>query len=160
MSDSYQSPYYHSPIDGHDHFTETGRHECAICALETDRDRLRAIIEDVADALTPEHLDPGEWDHAPDAIRDIIAETNLTQAALHRADDIHDRWALAVVERDAAETERDRMRAERDRLRAVADAARTLVQELDANPIGEYGDAVCEAIDQLDTKLQTTKEAT
>jgi hypothetical protein len=51
---------------------------------------------------------------------------------------------------------------ERDRLRAVAEAAGTLITELDANPIGEYGDAVCEAIDLLDAKLKAldAKEGT
>lgn len=43
---------------------------------------------------------------------------------------------------------------ERDRLRAVAEAAQTLISELDSNPIGEYGDAVCEAIDDLDAQLK------
>lgn len=43
---------------------------------------------------------------------------------------------------------------EQDRLRGVVEAAKTLITELDANPIGEYGDAVCEAIDVLDDRLK------
>lgn len=76
---------------------------------------------------------------------DTVADIVQADMAAHVTTDNATRSALIV---------------ERNRLRTVADAARTLIQELDANPIGEYGDAVCEAIDVLDAKLQTTKEAT
>jgi hypothetical protein len=34
-----------SPIDGHRHYGDAGRTECAVCCLEADRDRLRAVVE-------------------------------------------------------------------------------------------------------------------
>lgn len=33
-----------SPIDGHRHFSDAGRAECAVCELEAERDRLRAVV--------------------------------------------------------------------------------------------------------------------
>lgn len=41
----YDSSYYMSPVDGHDHFTKLGREGCAVCALETERDQLRAVVD-------------------------------------------------------------------------------------------------------------------
>lgn len=46
------------------------------------------------------------------------------------------------------------MVAEIQRLRPIEEAARALVAALDAHPIGEYGDAVCEVIDELDKLLK------
>lgn len=44
------------------------------------------------------------------------------------------------------------------RLRALATDAAALVAGLDANPTGEYDEAVCELIDRLDEKLKAHEE--
>jgi hypothetical protein len=36
-----------SPIDGHLHYGDAGRAECAVCCLEAERDRLRAVVDAV-----------------------------------------------------------------------------------------------------------------
>lgn len=55
-----------------------------------------------------------------------------------------------------------KMTAERDQLIEVKEAAKAVLAELDANPIGEYGDSVCEAMDKLERKLAalTPREGT
>jgi hypothetical protein len=44
---------YVSPIDGHRHFGDAGRAECAVCCLEAERDRLRAVVEDITAHASP-----------------------------------------------------------------------------------------------------------
>jgi hypothetical protein len=36
-----------SPIDRHHHWGDAGRAECAVCCLEAERDRLRAVVDAV-----------------------------------------------------------------------------------------------------------------
>lgn len=44
QDETASSPYYVSPVDGHDHFTRQGRRECAVCSAEAERDRLRRLL--------------------------------------------------------------------------------------------------------------------
>jgi hypothetical protein len=47
---------YVSPIDRHRHFGDAGRAECAVCCLEAERDRLRAVVEALRAYVTIESM--------------------------------------------------------------------------------------------------------
>lgn len=128
----YKSPYYRSPVDGHDHFTKQGRQRCVVCTQGGDV-----------------------------------------------SDDIRDRWALAIAERDAAEAERARLQAvvwgetklraqvagarlardeaiaERDRLRAAL-LDILVVESLDSAHLLANG-ALNEVTSELDQVLEYAK---
>lgn len=45
MDDEHLLNEYISPVDGHRHYSDAGRAECAVCCLEAERDRLRAALD-------------------------------------------------------------------------------------------------------------------
>jgi hypothetical protein len=92
---------YVSPVDGHRHFGDAGRAECAVCRLEAERDRLREEVTTMS-------------------IQSMGVETEYHDACAER-----DRLRAAVEASDGpvAKTMEylGRVEAERDRLRVVVD---------------------------------------
>lgn len=131
----------------------------AVRALIAERDRLRAALEMIA--IPPIHV--------PDLSEGCEGCAGVARAALDGTDY---RGPISVTPAQAAtgilgptspEYQALMQQAmdladEGDRLRGAVEAAQSLVEALDSNPIGEYGDAVCEAIDALDGKLNAAKE--
>lgn len=84
------SPYYQSPIDGHDHFTDAGRQGCEVCTLETERDRLRAKLHelmardvDVVDLMNTEYGCPDCGVHH--ACGQVVAERDRLRGVVEAA---------------------------------------------------------------------------
>lgn len=124
-----------------------------------ERDRLREALEMIA--IPPVHV--------PDLSEGCEGCAGVARAALDGTDyngPISVTPAQAVTgtlgptspEYQALMQQAMDLADEGDRLRGAVEAAQSLVEALDSNPIGEYGDAVCEAIDALDGKLNAAKE--
>lgn len=104
-----------SPIDGHRHYGEAARAECAVCRLKDERDVFR-------DQALPE----------------AVTVMNGLSAALIETEAERDRLRARLLELEAQVGEREQhlrdalkdMRTERDRLRAVVEAARAYLDEV------------------------------
>lgn len=114
-----------SPIDGHRHFAEANKVDCAVCDLEADRDRLRGQVDLLEDDLAHVALtlvaacpeQPGEPAvRAEDAYAMLKALASDRDRLRTAAETFKDN-ALAVG------TELEQVKVERDRLRTIVDAA-------------------------------------
>lgn len=114
----YDSSYYMSPVDGHDHFTKLGREGCAVCALETERDQLRAVVD------ADRRADTGGEDEEPEVQHLANCEHPIAPCSCPRGHLLAEgRRLREMVLFAEAEFARENQRAvdlkiERDRLRA------------------------------------------
>jgi chromosome segregation ATPase len=97
-----------SPVDGHRHFGDSGRAECAVCCLEADRDDWRNVADDVNAELADTKAER-------DRLRAVVEDPKGAIKAMH-------------ARLDEAQHEQVVLVAERDRLRAVVDAAERFVE--------------------------------
>lgn len=69
-----------SPVDRHRHYGEAGRASCAVCRLEAERDRLRAVVEATGDMLAEvlAHLDMS--DDARTLLLDALEQATVALA--------------------------------------------------------------------------------
>ena len=136
-------PEWISPIDGHRHFCDAGRAECAVCCLEAERDRLRA-----ANTILQERdqnweryctnqalIDAGKVVWLEACVRELEAQLDRLRAVVEAAEQfVHDRarWHLELERDDAGPGEQFRQ-AYDNALGVLVD----VVFALDVSPTGE-----------------------
>jgi hypothetical protein len=75
-----------SPVDRHRHYGEAARAECAVCLLEAERDRLRAVVDALREYVTTEgvpvtpevlHAMKGAWARVHEALDQLDVSTDM-----------------------------------------------------------------------------------
>lgn len=156
--------WWTSPIDHHGHPDGPRPDECAVCALQVDRDRLR--VEGDALREWGHHLEAGTKILAAELARlrddvtglrmlltETTAERDQLRAGVERAER---EWSGMRDARDEAAAERDRLRAIVDLVREHRKLVAQFVDFYDEAPVeaieaeGRAWQAICAALDALD----------